>query len=144
VTAAEMRRAVMKAYAGAGAVLMTAAVGDYRPERGSKRKIKKTGRGMTLRLVPTPDILAELGRRKKRRSLVGFALEVQHPVRNALAKLKRKNLDYIVLNSPRTFGTGRMSARVFSAGGLSKTFRGVSKETLARWLLREIESARLR
>ena len=143
ISAEEMRRAVLDAYPGADAVLMTAAVSDYRPERREAGKIKKTGRGRTLRLAPTRDILAELGRRKGGRVLVGFALEVQEPVRNALGKLRRKNLDYVVLNSPRAFGGGRVRARVFTAAGPSKEFRGVPKETLARWLIREIESARL-
>ena len=117
---------------------------DDRPEKTSRRKIKKTGSARTLRLTPNPDILAEMGRKKKGQILVGFALEVQDPVKNALVKARRKNLDYIVLNSPRAVAAGRTTATVFRAGQREKAFRSVRKETLAVWLIRELERARRR
>lgn len=140
-SAREMHRAVLRAFPGADAVLMTAAVSDYRPARARSTKIKKTGRAMTIRLAPNPDILADLGRRKSGQILVGFAVEVQDAVANALAKLRRKNLDYVVLNSPRAFGSGRISATIFRGGRAVKRFRGAAKESVARWLIQAVERA---
>jgi len=137
--AEEMRRAVLRSSPGADAVIMTAAVGDYRPEHRTWRKLKKSDERMTLRLVRTRDILAELGRRKRGQILVGFALEVQRPVQNALRKMREKRLDLIVLNRPGSLGAERMSAVVFGREGELRRFRAVEKRRLAQWLVREVE-----
>jgi phosphopantothenoylcysteine decarboxylase/phosphopantothenate--cysteine ligase len=139
-TALEMRRAVLAEYPGADAVVMTAAVGDYRPARRFAGKLKKDARVLTLRLVRTPDILRALGRRKGRRVLVGFALEVQDAVHQALLKYKRKNLDLVVLNSPRTFAADRMNAVAYREGRVVRRFRGARKEAVARWIVRAVEA----
>lgn len=98
-SAEEMYRAVMKEAPQSDIIIMTAAVSDYRPATYSRRKIKKKGRRSTLSLLPTRDILKELGRRKKPgQILVGFAAETDHLTQNALKKLKGKNLDLIVAN----------------------------------------------
>ncbi len=97
-TAAEMREAVLGEAAGADVVIMAAAVADWRPRERASRKVKKTEGDMELRLVRTPDILAELGRDKGRRVLVGFAAETGDLVENARAKLQAKNLDLIAAN----------------------------------------------
>jgi phosphopantothenoylcysteine decarboxylase/phosphopantothenate--cysteine ligase len=82
-------------------------VADFTPEKVSGTKIKRGSGEMVLRLKPTEDIAALLGRRKKKNQfLVGFALETNDEVGNAIAKLKRKNLDMIVLNSLRDKGAG--------------------------------------
>ncbi|MBQ9418292.1 MAG: bifunctional phosphopantothenoylcysteine decarboxylase/phosphopantothenate--cysteine ligase CoaBC [Bacteroidales bacterium] len=90
-----------------GAIL-AAAVADYRPEQCAPNKLKKQGtEGLTLHLVQNPDILATLGQMKTdSQTLVGFALETDNELANAQAKLTRKNLDYIVLNSLRDPGAG--------------------------------------
>ncbi len=86
---------------------MAAAVADYTPEQPEKEKIKKTGDGFQLTLVKTRDILAELGSRKtKEQFLVGFALETNNEVENAMQKLHTKSLDFIVLNSLKDEGSG--------------------------------------
>lgn len=139
-TALEMRRAVLAEYPGADAVVMTAAVGDYRPARRFAGKLKKDARVLTLRLVRTPDILRALGRRKGRRVLVGFALEVQDAVHQALLKYKRKNLDLVLLNSPRTFAADRMNAVAYREGRVVRRFRGARKEAVARWIVRAVEA----
>ncbi|HXG61317.1 MAG TPA: phosphopantothenoylcysteine decarboxylase [Planctomycetota bacterium] len=139
-TALEMRRAVLAEYPGADAVVMTAAVGDYRPARRYAGKLKKDARVLTLRLVRTPDILRALGRRKGRRILVGFALEVQDAVHQALLKYKRKNLDLVLLNSPRTFAADRMNAVAYREGRVVRRFRRARKEAVARWIVRAVEA----
>ncbi len=108
-SATEMHRAVMKEAQRAKAVIMAAAVADYMPARREAHKLKKEGSGAPeIALRQTPDILADLGRTKKKKVLVGFALETDEEQDNATAKLKRKNLDMIVLNSlaahPGVFG----------------------------------------
>jgi len=133
-TADEMYRAVMKAYPRTDAAIMTAAVGHYRPAERFAGKLKKNAGTLTLRLVRTRDILKEMGRRKGSRLLVGFALEVQDAVHQALIKYKKKNLDYVVLNTPRAFAADQMDCQVYREGKVVKRFRDVSKNAVARWI----------
>jgi phosphopantothenoylcysteine decarboxylase/phosphopantothenate--cysteine ligase len=109
-SAGAMFEACSDHFADSDIFVAAAAVADYRPESPSNQKIKKKeaeGDRMTLTLVKTPDILAEMGKRKKPGQLVvGFALETENEVENALAKLERKNLDMIVLNSLNDAGAG--------------------------------------
>jgi len=72
----------------------------------SEQKIKKSGEAISLDLVPNTDILLTLGQQKKKQFLVGFALETENEVENAKAKIKKKNLDAIVLNSLKDEGAG--------------------------------------
>ena len=134
VSADDMYRAVLEAYPRTDAVIMTAAVGDYRPTRRFRGKLKKSSAALTLRLVRTRDILKALGARKGRRILIGFALEVQDAVHQAWLKYKKKNLDYIVLNAPRSFAAERMDCDVYREGDVVKRFRGATKQAVARWL----------
>jgi len=140
-SALEMRRAVLRAFPGADAVIMTAAVGDYRPARRFRGKLKKSARSLSLRLVRTPDILKALGARKGRRLLVGFALEVADAEREALRKAREKNLDYVVLNSPRAFGAGRMDAAVYRDGKAVRRFRRAGKDAVAAWIVAALGEA---
>jgi phosphopantothenoylcysteine decarboxylase/phosphopantothenate--cysteine ligase len=135
VSADDMYRAVMKAYPRTDAAIMTAAVGDYRPAERVAGKLKKKSETLTLRLVRTRDILKEMGRKKGKRILVGFALEVQDAIHQALVKYKKKNLDYVVLNTPRTFAADRMDCQVYREGGVVKRFKGATKEAVARWIV---------
>ena len=96
-SACDMRRAVLKFIKRSDCVIMTAAVADGRPKYSARRKMKKPGAG-NIELVENPDILAEIGRLKKKRIVVGFALETENLEKNALKKLKDKNLDIIVAN----------------------------------------------
>lgn len=114
-SAAHMFREVMKIYPQCDCVIMAAAVADYAPEAKSKSKFKKTSSKMSLRLKKTKDILKELGKRKKKQALIGFALETGSLVlrrKNALAKLSDKNLDAIILNTPETIQSERISAEI--------------------------------
>ena len=113
----EMYDAATKAFPQMDAAILCAAVADFRPAEVASEKIKrekptpdpsqKGGEdGMTLRLVPNPDIAAELGRMKREgQVMVGFALETNDEEKNAQHKLEKKNLDFIVLNSLRNEGT---------------------------------------
>lgn len=97
-TACEMLDAVMEHYQAASVVIKAAAVADYRPAECAPAKIKKGEKRRQLTLEKNPDIIAELGRRKGSRLLIGFAMETENLVQNALGKMKAKNMDYIVAN----------------------------------------------
>ena len=104
-TALELRAAVLEAAEQAQLIVMTAAVADYRAAAPSDQKEAKTADEVTLRLVPNPDILAELGAHKGGRVLVGFAMETHAGVERAAAKAQRKNADFMLLNYPTREGT---------------------------------------
>jgi len=97
-SANEMRREVLRWRRRADVIIMAAAVADYRPAKRLSRKMKKGSRQINVPMVRTADILAELGRKKGNRILVGFAAETASLVREAKRKLREKNLDMIVAN----------------------------------------------
>ena len=106
-TAAEMRDAMLRSFPQADITVMCAAVADYTPVEAQDKKIKKQNAGLVLELKPTVDILAEMGAAKKSHQiLVGFALETHDEQKYAVEKLKKKNLDFVVLNSLRDAGAG--------------------------------------
>ncbi len=106
VTAEEMRRAVRRAWPKADVVVMAAAVSDFRFRRVLPRKARKAELAGPVELVPTPDILAELGRAKGKKILVGFAAETGDLVARAAAKMKAKNVDLMVANDVRAKDAG--------------------------------------
>ncbi len=102
----QMRQAAIKEYPNSDAAILCAAVADFKPETEAKTKIKRGENGLDLHIVPTTDIATELGAMKREgQILVGFALETNDEQANATSKMKRKNLDFIVLNSMRNAGT---------------------------------------
>ena len=102
----EMFDAATTAFPHCNAAILCAAVADFRPDHQADQKIKREGDDLQLRLLPNPDIAAELGRMKQSgQRLVGFALETNDEQANAQKKLQKKNLDFIVLNSLRNEGT---------------------------------------
>lgn len=105
-SAQEMYDAAHRYYETMDIVIMSAAVADYRPEEIAVQKIKKKENDMQINMVKTKDILASLGEIKKNQFLVGFALETENEIENAKIKLKKKNLDLIVLNSLQDKGAG--------------------------------------
>jgi phosphopantothenoylcysteine decarboxylase / phosphopantothenate---cysteine ligase len=100
VTADEMYEQCMKHSKQADIIVMAAAVADFKPAFKQDKKIKKESGVQSIELMPTKDILAELGKNKKGSFLVGFALETNDAIHHAKKKLYTKNLDFIVLNSP--------------------------------------------
>jgi phosphopantothenoylcysteine decarboxylase/phosphopantothenate--cysteine ligase len=105
-SAVEMREAVMKHLKAADMVIKSAAVADFRPSTRADAKIKKKSGPLTLILERNPDILAEIGKKKEGRILIGFAMESEDLVENAKAKLLKKNLDLIVANDVKQSGAG--------------------------------------
>jgi phosphopantothenoylcysteine decarboxylase/phosphopantothenate--cysteine ligase len=107
VSAAEMYQACTTSFPASDILIMAAAVADYTPSEVSPVKIKKKERTSSINLKKTTDILEELGKRKKKNQLlVGFALESGAGMKNAIGKLKKKNLDLIILNSLNDKGAG--------------------------------------
>ncbi len=105
-TAQEMREAVMKYLDESTIIIKAAAVADYHRADAPAYKIKKTAARLSLELDPTPDILAELGRKKGDRLLVGFAAETENLIPEARRKLESKHCDMVVANLVAQSGTG--------------------------------------
>jgi len=106
-TAVEMLAKCLSCFKESDGAILSAAVADYRPKSPVKHKIKRTPGNLLVELEPNPDIAAELGKIKQSHQfLVGFALETENEMVNAEAKLKKKNFDFIVLNSLQDKGSG--------------------------------------
>ncbi|MDA9037389.1 bifunctional phosphopantothenoylcysteine decarboxylase/phosphopantothenate--cysteine ligase CoaBC [Flavobacteriaceae bacterium] len=106
VSADEMFEAVKKEFSTIDIAIAAAAVADFKPQTVASQKIKKAKSNLTIALTPTKDILAYMGQMKKQQCLIGFALETENELENAKLKLKKKNLDGIVLNSLQDPGAG--------------------------------------
>jgi phosphopantothenoylcysteine decarboxylase/phosphopantothenate--cysteine ligase len=143
-SAIDMHRAVMKHLEWTDVLVMTAAVSDYRPASRLEGKKKRSGGKWVLELVENPDILNEAGQQKGDRILVGFAVESDAPRQGALDKLRRKNLDLIVLNAPTAFGADVTSVDIIDRHERTVSLRDVTKQDVAREILREVETLSLR
>jgi len=136
-TAAQMFDACVKAFDDAHVAVLSAAVADYTPAAPVNEKIKKNDGSLMLELVKTRDILKTLGEMKKTgQLLVGFALETKDGREYALAKLKAKNADFIVLNSLEDqgagFGLDTNKITIFGTGGFEQAFGTKSKQQVAK------------
>ncbi len=105
-SAQQMHDACHRYFDTVDAAIAAAAVADYRPKHVAQQKIKKSDSSFTLELEKTKDILFSLGEKKKQQYLVGFALETENEIEHAKAKIRKKNLDLIVLNSLNDEGAG--------------------------------------
>jgi len=148
-TAGQMFQAVKEYLPRCDCLVMAAAVSDYTVARPSRAKIKKTGRPVTLRLVPTPDILQWAARHKRIRNpqsairnrlIVGFALEDRQIRQNAEKKLRDKRLDMIVANTPAAIGADTSALHVKTPAGPWVELPAASKAANARRIIRLIES----
>ena len=141
-SAAEMYNEVISVFDDTDVVVMAAAVADYTVKAPSAEKIKKKQDKQDLELVPTKDILKELGQRKKSQLLVGFALETSDHEKNALNKLQNKNADLLVLNSANEKGSGFISdtnkIKIFDRNGSSKAFEMKPKTEAAADIVNEV------
>ena len=143
-SAEEMYQAAMAAFPASDAAILCAAVADYRPDQVATQKLKRETEGeMTLHLVPNKDIAAALGAiKRKEQVLVGFALETNDEAAHAADKLKRKNLDFIVLNSLRDAGAGfrcdTNKVTLLNQAGESKAFPLKSKQEVAADIVDEL------
>ena len=106
ISAADMYKETHTYFKNADIAILSAAVADYKPKNVASQKIKKKDALLTIELEPTKDILASLGEIKNKQYLVGFALETTNELENAKSKLRKKNLDLIVLNSLKDKGAG--------------------------------------
>jgi phosphopantothenoylcysteine decarboxylase/phosphopantothenate--cysteine ligase len=143
-SAGEMLDACLGALPHVDGVIGVAAVCDYQVRRRVPGKIKKTGAPLSLELVETPDVLAELGRRKDGRWILGFALETSDDRSAALEKLRSKNCDWIVLNRAEAIGSDTTAIEVIDPRGQSLFSASGSKprvaEKLLDWLGERVES----
>jgi phosphopantothenoylcysteine decarboxylase / phosphopantothenate---cysteine ligase len=139
VSAAEMSRACKQAVGPCDAVIMTAAVCDYTPDRRVNYKLKKQARPESIRLAPTEDILAAIGRRKGKRILIGFAMEDRNPRKNAESKLRRKHLDAILLNGPENVAADTARMELLTADGTWESWPAGSKTAVATKVVRLAE-----
>jgi len=140
-SAREMYEAAHSNFENIDVFISAAAVADYKPKYVAGQKIKKDDESLTLELTKTEDILASLGSKKKNQKLVGFALETNNEVENARKKLKKKNLDFIVLNSLNDKGAGfKSDTNKISIiyPDRKKDFELKSKKEVAADILKEI------
>lgn len=138
----EMYNAVMKYFPTVDSAILCAAVADFKPEKIADTKIKREDNRLTLHLTSTQDIAASIGRVKtEKQRIVAFALEVTDEEKNALEKLKKKNADFIVLNSTRipdtTFRTDNNQITILSEKG-KKQFEKKPKRLVARDIIDEL------
>jgi phosphopantothenoylcysteine decarboxylase/phosphopantothenate--cysteine ligase len=144
-TAASMASECIARFPECDIAILSAAVADFTPETTSSIKIKKDDQGLILRLKPTVDIAAELGKIKKpAQFLAGFALETNNEIDNAREKLVRKKLDLIVLNSLNEQGAGfeypTNRITLIDRNNIIDKFELKSKEEVARDILDKIVS----
>jgi phosphopantothenoylcysteine decarboxylase/phosphopantothenate--cysteine ligase len=146
VSADDMENACLNAFEESDICIMAAAVADYRPIKIADQKIKKVDSDLSIELTRTSDILQKLGTMKKSgQCLIGFALETQHEEANAKAKLKRKNADFIILNSMQDegagFGLDTNQVTIYSANGSQESFALASKKDIANQICQYIISS---
>jgi phosphopantothenoylcysteine decarboxylase/phosphopantothenate--cysteine ligase len=141
-TACQMHAAVMRMFDMADVIIKAAAVSDYRPRQFLPYKVKKTEDVQTLELVRNPDILAELGQRKGKRVLVGFAAETEELLTNAQKKVQAKHLDMIVANEVGHAGSGFQSEAnkvlILHDDGRIEDLPLMSKQQLAHEILTRV------
>ena len=142
-TAQEMYEAVMDQFTQMDAVVMAAAVSDYRPRKRAMGKIKKIKASESLKLEKTEDILLRLGELKQRQILVGFAAETEDLLDNAKAKLRQKNLDFIVANdltaADAGFGSDTNEVTILWPGGEVEKLPSNSKDVIAMEIWDRVE-----
>ena len=148
-SAAEMLAAVKKHFARCDCLIMAAAVADYTPAHPSKTKLKKQAARLTLELKPTPDILKWAGRRgrvgcahHKPKIIVGFALEDKDLRANAERKMRDKNLDMIIANTPGAIGADTSTLHIKTINSDWVEISAARKTVSAERIVRMIETHR--
>ncbi|MCM8759556.1 MAG: phosphopantothenoylcysteine decarboxylase [Candidatus Omnitrophica bacterium] len=140
-SAIEMKDAVEKEFLACDVLIMSAAVSDWRPEKKFDNKLK-IKRKWTLSLVPNPDILKAVSMlKRKNQMIVGFALESQELLKNAIKKMKDKNLDMIVANTVQNFGIPEKKSDIYVIyrDETIKDCSSFTKMELASFIVKEIE-----
>ncbi len=140
VSTQEMLQACLEAFPTCDGMVAAAAPCDFRPKMYSSTKIRRTGAGLLLELVETPDIVGTVASQRLRQWIVAFALETDRPRENALIKLHRKGADLIVVNNPDAINSPVTGVEVLDPNGqLVGAFTG-SKKEVSRKLVALIES----
>jgi phosphopantothenoylcysteine decarboxylase/phosphopantothenate--cysteine ligase len=138
-TGEEMFAAVKKYFRTCDCLIMAAAVCDYKPAKQAKTKIKKSRAGLTIELMPTVDILKWTGEHKKKGQIVvGFALEDRHLRRRAQEKLRAKNIDMIVANTPAAIGAEKSTVQIKTSEGPWRKIENARKSVIARKIIRHV------
>ena len=139
-TAEQMSQAVKKHLPLNKALIMTAAVADFKPLKTSAQKIKRGSGSLNLKLEPVADILAQASKNNKKHALlVGFALESKDFLANARKKLIAKNLDLIVANAPQTIASANIRATLLEPNGRAVKLPLMGKPELAGVLLDKLD-----
>lgn len=137
-SALEMYEKVDEYFGDTDIFIACAAVADYRPKEYKKEKIKKSDSDLILELVRNPDILFEMGKKKDNQLLIGFAAETNDIKENALKKLEKKNLDFIVANNASTMGNNTNTVEIIRKNKTSVKINQKNKIELAYDILKEI------
>ncbi len=137
-SALEMYEKVDEYFGDTDIFIACAAVADYRPKEYKKEKIKKSNSDLILELVRNPDILFEMGKKKDKQLLIGFAAETNDIKENALKKLEKKNLDFIVANNASTMGNNTNTVEIIRKNKTSVKINQKNKIELAYDILKEI------
>ena len=137
-SALEMYGKVNQYFGDTDIFIACAAVADYRPKEYKKEKIKKSNSDLILELVRNPDILFEMGKKKDKQLLIGFAAETNDIKENALKKLEKKNLDFIVANNASTMGNNTNTVEIIRKNKTSVKINQKNKIELAYDILKEI------
>ena len=137
-SALEMYEKVNQYFGDTDIFIACAAVADYRPKEYKKEKIKKSDSDLILELVRNPDILFEMGKKKDKQLLIGFAAETNDIKENALKKLEKKNLDFIVANNASTMGNNTNTVEIIRKNKTSIKINQKNKIELAYDILKEI------
>ena len=137
-SALEMYEKVDEYFGDTDIFIACAAVADYRPKEYKKEKIKKSDSDLILELVRNPDILFEMGKKKVNQLLTGFAAETNDIKENALKKLEKKNLDFIVANNASTMGNNTNTVEIIRKNKTSIKINQKNKIELAYDILKEI------
>ncbi len=138
-TTAQMKDACMARFVNCDGVIAAAAVCDYKPRNRIAGKIAKTGDPIVLEMIETDDVLAELGRQKGNRWVVGFALEATNARENALQKLRAKNCDWIIVNGPAAIGAETNAVEIMDREGEVSSTASGTKHDVAKALIAWIE-----
>lgn len=135
----DMFEAVKKHFNKCDCLIMVAAVADYAPVKPAKTKIKKSARPLTIKLKPTVDILKWAGKNKKKGQIVvGFALEDKAIRASAEKKLKEKNLDMIIANTPAAITADKTTVQIKAVGGKWIQIAQATKTIVARKIIQLI------
>ncbi len=140
VSADDMYEAAVKEFPSCDVAICAAAVGDYKVANIATEKIKRTGDSVILELIPNKDIAKELGAMKQpNQTLVGFALETSNGFENAMAKIKKKNLDFVVLNETSAenpaFNVDSNQVWIINSDGGYTTYSPMAKSRIAKIIL---------